>query len=160
MQPCPVTGGGGEKKKYIHERSEKQNMERQQPSDIYRSFAETRIHCLILWSTCWITETETAANSLRLSNHNCRLLPNASRIGGQAGWQTGWKQSGHCENIIWKAVTVPGTWLEYNMQDFLSSTFTELQEGSGHLVLSFFPGFSRLASWLLLRMMGNACCAI
>jgi len=51
-------------------------------------------------------QTETAANSLRLSHHNCRLLPNAPTIGGQAGW----KQSDHCKNIIWKAVIVPGAW--------------------------------------------------
>jgi hypothetical protein len=34
-------------------------------------------------------QTETAANSLRLSHHNCRLLPNASTIGGQAGRRVG-----------------------------------------------------------------------
>jgi len=37
-------------------------------------------------------QTETAANSLWLSHHNCRLLPNAPTIGafgGQAGRRVG-----------------------------------------------------------------------
>jgi hypothetical protein len=34
-------------------------------------------------------QTETEANSLRLSHHNCRLLSNAPTIGGQAGRRVG-----------------------------------------------------------------------
>ena len=61
-------------------------MERLQPSRYLQSLAESRTKCLVLRYICRIVHTtETAANTLRLSYHNCRLLPKASRIVGQAG---------------------------------------------------------------------------
>ena len=104
----PVRGQKKKRKEEIHSWAIRETKHGTPPAVRYlQSLAESRIKCLILWSICRIMQTETAANSLQLSHLSCRLLPNASTIGGR---QTGWKQSDHCKNIIWKAVIVPGAW--------------------------------------------------
>ena len=107
-QQCSALSGD-KKLKYIHEQSEKQNMERLQPSRYLQSLAESRTKCLVLRYICRIVHTtETAANTLRLSYHNCRLLPKASRIVGQAGRRVG---NNHITaKTLWKALTALGAW--------------------------------------------------
>lgn len=108
-----------------------------------QSLAESRIKCLILWSICRTKQTEAAANSLWLSHHNCRLLPNGSilqQLVGQAGKQTAGLetirslQKHYLENsdFPWRLVSITTC---------KPSSTARLQDcrRSGHLVVSFFP---------------------
>jgi len=115
-----------------------------------QSLAESRTKCLVLRYICRIVHTtETAANTLRVSYHNCRLLPKASRIVGQAGRRVG---NNHITaKTLWKALTVLGAWSVQQLARLPRSTLRigeALAIGSSHFPLSiWYISFVALASY-------------